>query len=69
MGKYAIKSTADSCVETKKDLKKRIKRQKKVLNDFLELTPYLDMDWKEKQAVIGNLYVEILDMSKRLNQR
>ena len=66
MGRYGIQSTAENCVETKKDLKKRIKVEKEKLKDFFDITAYIDMPWEARQQTIGSMYINILDMKKRL---
>ena len=65
MSRYGMEET-NSCVETQKDLKKRLKNRKMVLEDFIDMTKVIDIDWKEKQVVIGGLYLEIKDMKTRL---
>ncbi len=67
MSKYGLDNTmSEACVETPKMLKKRIKMRETVLEDFIEISKVIDMDWKEKHAAIGTLYLEIRDMKIRL---
>ena len=67
MDKYGIGST-NSCVESNKDLKKRIKMQKMKLNDFIEIADGVDMNWEHKNQMAGSLYLELVRMEKRLKE-
>ena len=64
---YAINST-ESCVETKKHLKLRIKMEKKKLKDFFNIVEHLEMPWDHKQQAIGGMYLNILGMKRRLKE-
>ncbi len=67
MSRYGIKSIGpESCVETPKDLKKRIKQREMILEDLIEMTRIIDMPWEARQQTVGNLYMEIRDMKIRL---
>ena len=67
MGRYGINSVGpESCIETPKDLKKRIKQREMILEDFIEMTRIIDMPWEARQQTVGNLYMDIRDMKKRL---
>jgi len=66
MSRYGETSTIRECVESQKDLKQRIKTRKKIFNDFIEMSKFIEMDWKEKNATIGYLYMEIKNMKSTL---
>ena len=66
MSRYGETSTIRECVESQKDLKQRIKTRKKIFNDFIEMSKFIEMDWKEKNATIGYLYMEIKNLKSML---
>ena len=67
MGRYGESSAiSEACVETKKDLKKRIKQREIILEDFIEMIKIIDMPWEARQQAIGTLYTEIRDMKNKL---
>ena len=62
MSRYAMDANAkmsEPCRETKKHVKDRLKRTKLVLKDFISVSEYIDMDYKEKNNVIGSLYMDM----------
>ncbi len=61
-------ATVEACVETPKMLKKRIKQKKTIIEDFFKISNFIEMNWKEKQAVIGGLYSELREMKLRLKR-
>ena len=69
MSKYADTVGTESCTETKKDLKARIKQTKLRLKDFIELTNYVDMSWDARTQIIGSLYLDLVRMQDRYNRK
>jgi len=67
MSKYRIESVG-SCVESKKDLKKRLKVEKLKLKDFIEILEEVDMDYSHRSQVVGGMYLDIVNMEKRLKE-
>ena len=69
MGRYGrVGETRESCVETKKHLKNEIKREKKKLRDFMDVTDRIDMSWEARQQTVGSMYIQIEGMERRLKE-
>ena len=60
MSRYIDTIGTEPCVETKKDLKARIKNAKLKLKDFVELAGHIDMPWDARNQIIGSLYLELV---------
>jgi len=58
----------DACVETKKSLKERLKIEEMKMDDFVELSIHLDIPWEAKYQTVGQLYLEIRNMKRRLKE-
>jgi hypothetical protein len=67
MSKYGIEIVG-GCVETKKDLKRKLKVEKAKLKDFIEIADNVDMNWEHKQQMTGALYLEIVRLKRRLKE-
>ncbi len=68
MSKYGTPTMAENCVETKKHLKQSIKREKRKLKDFIDISENMDMPWELKQQAVGSLYIQINNMKRRLKE-
>ena len=63
----AVRSTeAMNCRPTKKMLKLRLKETKQTMEDFLNLTRKVDMNWESRQAIVGQLYLEMRDFKLQI---
>ena len=67
MSKYKIEAK-NSCVESKKDLKKRLKMEKLKLKDFIEILEEVDMDYGHRAQAVGSIYLDIVHMEKKLKE-
>jgi len=65
---YGNVISAGSCVETKKHLKAAIKRQKKTIDTFIGFTNTIDMPWEARNQTVGQLYLDLKGMKKRLKE-
>ena len=60
------------CMPTMRTMKARLKEQKNLIEDFIELTRKVDMNWELRQQTIGSMYLEIRAIKEdihRLKQR
>jgi len=60
------------CIPTMSNLKTSLKRQKEVMEDFVQFTKQVDMNWELRQQTIGSMYLEIRAIKEeihRLKQR
>ena len=61
-------SATDSCVETRKNLKARLKIEKMKMKDFIELSRNMDIPWEARYQTVGQQYLHILEIKRQLEK-
>jgi len=56
------------CMPSIKDMKARLKDQKNLTEDFIELTRKVDMNWELRQQTIGSMYLEIRAIKEEIHR-
>jgi len=68
--KYRISRTeaVKECTESKANIKSQLKMEKIKLNDFIDLVATIEIDWKERNAIIGQMYMNIAALKLSLKE-
>ena len=68
--KYEIEraETVNSCMDTKKNLKARLKIEKMKMRDFIGLSRNMDMPWEARYTAIGQLCLQIRELKQQLKR-
>lgn len=53
------------CVESKKDVKTRLKQAKRKLKDFMEISKNTNIGYDHRQSMVGALYMDLVSAKEQ----
>lgn len=67
MSRYGITPSVghSECLESKKDVKTRLKKAKRKLKDFMEISKNTDIGYDHRQSMVGALYMDLVSAKEQ----